>query len=54
MRKLRPMEMGKLFVFTQPLNGRTGVEPGLSDTRMYKSALGHPASLSVAINGRHG
>lgn len=27
MRKLRPMEIGKLFVFTQPLNGRTGVEP---------------------------
>lgn len=44
MRKLRPMEVGKLPVFIPPLHGRTGAELGLSDARMYISASGHPAS----------
>lgn len=54
MRKLRPMEVGKLLVFTQALSGRTKIELGLSDARMFQSALGHPFSLRAVMNGRHG
>ena len=54
MRKLRPTGVGKLLMFTQQLNSRTGVELGLSAVRMCASALGHPASLCAAMYGRHG
>lgn len=54
MRKLSPMEVGKLLVSTQALNGRTKRGLGLSDARMFQSALGHPASLRAVMNEKHG
>lgn len=47
MKKLRSMEVDKLLMFTQPLNGRTGVEQSLSDAKIGEPARGHPTSLNV-------
>lgn len=47
MKKLRSMERGMLLMFSQPLNGRTGVEQSLSDAKICESALGHPTTLNA-------
>lgn len=47
------MEVGKLLLFTQPLNSRTRIELSLSDARMCTSAPGHPASPSAVMDGGH-